>query len=559
MRKSIRLSSVGLGQAAEPAVKNFSTRFSLTPLAKRVQSLTDGQRLAISRTGFGSLLLVPNHSLNKVFLTEVMEAWNSELRVFEMGSGEIGFSLLDVALILGLPVVGHRVELSDDELFSELEEEYGASRAKRKVAMASLEARLDSIGEVVSDDFVRSFLLYTIGTFLSSNDGKVDSRYLSFLGNLDGVSSFAWGAAVVEDLCQWLDKRKDNNVQYVGGCLIFLQTWSYEHFDMARPNLLDEDRTFPRVCRWDHSKSHPRQRGTSRFKDLHDDQIIYKLQPTSQELQIDIIKEAMELLGDSKVKRDGNYSASTSSNLSEEDEEIQLSSSSKIYTEDGINFENQVVADTPTRLATYDEEYREQKINIEYLIIEDTPDEEYREQKINIENLIILDTPSDSSNPVKLGREEQFQFQKLMMEDSFTNLSISDSEDGSREDGLNTESHIIEDTTTNLSIGGEVGKEQDLIAETLIVDDTPPKFSSDDVDLRKKNIMLEEEITELKLKISQQMEEIGVLRRENLSNAQLKAENDELKQELDILKSNLNGFADQTERGIMEFLSDAIE
>ncbi|XP_058729390.1 uncharacterized protein LOC131601554 [Vicia villosa] len=543
MRKSIRISSIGLGgQAAEPpVVKNFSTRFSLTPFAKRVQNLTDEQRSAILRTGFGSLLLVPNHSLNKVFLTEVMEAWNSELRVFELGSGEIGFSLLDVALILGLPVVGQRVELSDDELFSELEEEYGASRAKRKVAMGSLEARLDSIGEVVSDDFVRSFLLFTIGTFLSSNDGKVDSRYLSFLGDLDGVSGFAWGAAVIEDLCQWLDKRKDNNVQYVGGCLIFLQTWSYEHFDTARPNLLDEeDMTFPRVCRWDHSKSHPRQRGTLRFKDLHDDQIIWKLQPTSQELQIDIIKEAMELLGDSKVKRDGNYSASTSSNVSDEDEEIQLSSSSKIYTEDGINLENQVVEDTPTRLDTYDEEYRE--------------------QKINIENLIILDTPSDSSTPIELGREEQFQSQKLMMEDSFTNLTISDSEDGGRKDRLNTENHIMEDTTANLSIGNnEVGKEQELIAETLIVDDTPPKFSSDDVDLRKKNIMLEEENAELKLKINQQMEEIGVLRRENLSKTQLEKENDELKQELDILKNNLNGFADQIERHIKDYQTDAIE
>jgi hypothetical protein len=178
--------------------------------------------MAISRTGFGSLLSIPKQTLNKVFLTEVMEAWNSERQVFEIGSGEIGFSLLDVALILGLPVAGHRVELVEEELFSELEEEYGATRAKRKVAMATLEARLDSIGKVVSDDFVRSFLLFTIGTFLCSN-GKVDSRYLSFLGNLDRVSGFSWGAAVIEDLCQWLDKRKDNNVQYVDGCLIFLQ------------------------------------------------------------------------------------------------------------------------------------------------------------------------------------------------------------------------------------------------------------------------------------------------------------------------------------------------
>lgn len=55
------------------------------------------------------------------------------------------------------------------------------------------------------------------------------------------------------------------------------QTWSYEHFDMARPHLQNHDRAFPRVCRWDHSKSHPRQRSTSRFKDLHEDQVTLKL------------------------------------------------------------------------------------------------------------------------------------------------------------------------------------------------------------------------------------------------------------------------------------------
>jgi len=95
--------------------------------------------------------------------------------------------------------------------------------------MSFLENRLDSIGDAVSDDFVRSFLLYTIGTFLASNDGKVDSRYLRFLGDVGEVSGFAWGAAVIDDLCQWLDKRKEQNVQYVGGCLIFLQVSSFHH------------------------------------------------------------------------------------------------------------------------------------------------------------------------------------------------------------------------------------------------------------------------------------------------------------------------------------------
>ena len=90
--------------------------------------------------------------------------------------------------------------------------------------MASLESRLDDLGESVSDEFIRVFLLYTFGTLLfQSSNGKVDSRYLSLLRNLDEVDQFAWGAAVIEDLSKWLDKRKANNVQYVGGCLMFLQ------------------------------------------------------------------------------------------------------------------------------------------------------------------------------------------------------------------------------------------------------------------------------------------------------------------------------------------------
>ncbi|XP_027337282.1 protein MAINTENANCE OF MERISTEMS-like [Abrus precatorius] len=392
MRKSTRLSSIGLTQAQ---VRNFSTRFSLTSYAKRVQLLTPEQRSAIARTGFGNLLSVPNHSLNKVFLTELMDTWSCERRAFVLLSGgEIQMTLLDVALILGLPVAGSPVTLKEEEPFSDLEELYGATKGKRKVAMSFLENRLDSVGDVVSDDFVRSFLLYTIGTFLASNDGKVDSRYLSFLRNLSEVSGFAWGAAVVHDLCLWLDKRKEHNVQYVGGCLIFLQTWSYEHFDVARPHLQDHDLTFPRVCRWGNSKSNQRQRGTSGFKDLHDDQVIWKLQPTSGELQIEIIKEALGLLVGNKVLVSAEKcSTITPFKVPDVDSGLQLSISNEVHREDDNDFENQVVEDTPKRLSTCDEENKEQEINLKNWIVLETPPnlticgDVHREQEMDLENL----------------------------------------------------------------------------------------------------------------------------------------------------------------------------
>ncbi|GFY83856.1 hypothetical protein Acr_03g0006300 [Actinidia rufa] len=208
--------------------------------------------------------------LSKNLLVELMERWSCEKRAFLLAPGEIALTLLDVALILGLRVTGDPVILRDDEPFSDLEKEYGASLWNRKITIASIEERLDCLGETVNEDFIR----------------------------LDMVCEFAWGAAVLEDVVSWLCKRKEINVQYIGGCLIFLQIWSYEHIDVARPSLLDSSNTFPRACRWGTNRSHHRQWFTTMFKELQKNQIMWKLQLTSEESSVDTVKELLEAQSD---------------------------------------------------------------------------------------------------------------------------------------------------------------------------------------------------------------------------------------------------------------------
>lgn len=174
--------------------------------------------------GFGSLLQITNKMLRRNLLAELMERWSCEKRAFVLLPGEIKITLMDVVLILGLRVTGGPVILKEDAPFLDLEREYGAALWNRKITVSSIEERLDSLGEADDEDFTRSFLLFTFGIFLFPNaNGKVDSRYLSFLEDLDKVSSFAWGAAVLEDIVNWLCRRKDANAQCIGGCLIFLQ------------------------------------------------------------------------------------------------------------------------------------------------------------------------------------------------------------------------------------------------------------------------------------------------------------------------------------------------
>lgn len=111
--------------------------------------------------------------------------------------------------------------------------------------------------------------------------------------------------------------------------------------------------------------------------------------------------------------------------------DLQLSISSKVHREDEVNFENEVVEDTPTRISICD-----------------------GEKEINLENLIVEETPPNSSICDKVEQEmnredDEFHAEKLIMEeDNPTSLGMQE---------LNAES------------------------EKLIVEDTPPKLSFYDV------------------------------------------------------------------------------
>ncbi|KAK4776399.1 hypothetical protein SAY86_005087 [Trapa natans] len=301
MKKAGRKSSVGLSDCRS-SIDDYSTKFSSPKFVKRVEALTDEQRKVIEKTGLGNLLLIPNQTMNRKLLLELMDKWSSARQAFIIPQGELTLTPLDVALIMGLRVKGDPVLLKDDEPFSDLEEEFGATPEKRKIPINFLESKLDSLGGVVNHDFLRTFLLFTFGVFLfPESSGNVDSRYLSFLRNPYDACKYAWGSAVLDEILMWLNKRKDSSTQSVGGCLTFLQIWSYEHIDFARPGLLD-NAAFPRACRWENRKHNPRQSisFTKMFHELTDNQIIWTIKPSSYELEHDIIRETME------VQKDGD-------------------------------------------------------------------------------------------------------------------------------------------------------------------------------------------------------------------------------------------------------------
>ncbi|CAN0846876.1 Protein MAIN-LIKE 1 [Linum grandiflorum] len=454
MRRSTRRS---IAPAPAPApyedgvrtsVGSFSSKSSLRSFVKRVEKLTDDQRNAIKRTGFGNLLLFRDLMLNKKLLVELMDKWNCDKLSFELGSRTVPITLMDVALILGLPVVGDSVILKEDEEFSDLEVDFGAVMPKRQITISSINNRLDLLGETCDDDFVRTFLLFTMGTLLFPNE-KVDSRFLSFLQNLDHVCHFAWGAAVLEEIVMWLAKRKQTSVPSIGGCLIFLQIWSYEHIDLARPS--DPCFTFPRVSRWVNSRSNkPQQWYVDKFRELQDHQVICELEPTPAEKKLSIVRELLRSQTDeNQLELDQQFLV-----VNDTDDETELDTD----TREAVATENSSLQDFEASTSGYEPEFHQKRLasmssgeahvncpNANVAILSDATVASSREELETVDvdthkvaaieivsdtsvassgeklELVDLDSRSEQVSPVELmpyhGKEEEWRKEKQLLEE----------------------------------------------------------------------------------------------------------------------------------------------
>ncbi|KAK1386419.1 hypothetical protein POM88_014597 [Heracleum sosnowskyi] len=229
--------------------------------------LNDAQKEILDMTGFG---LFANNDVvlqnDTALVTALVERWRPETNTFFMRQGEMTVTLQDVHYILGLPTTGHPLvgaaihnpkayftrnwfeDLTDPEIDLAMDKRGG-------IKYTWLHKRYG--GDPGNDPqkitlHTKAYLMLVVGSVLFPTNSRnvVHPRYIAPFFFLDRIHTYSWGSAVLGYLYRGLERAARKGAVSVSGCLLLLQIWSYERFDIGLPIADPERESFPVAEYW---------------------------------------------------------------------------------------------------------------------------------------------------------------------------------------------------------------------------------------------------------------------------------------------------------------------
>ncbi|XP_012573198.1 serine/threonine-protein phosphatase 7 long form homolog [Cicer arietinum] len=177
----------------------------------------------------------------------MVERWRPETHTFHLPIGECTITLEDVYYILGLNVSGLPVSGSNFVQVKQICQDYlgvippdGATKGN-SIKLKWLKDTFDDVGENASElekqASCRAYILRMIGGLLmpDKSNNRVHLKYLSLLGDLNKVSQYSWGSAVLATLYRELCLATKPGVISMGGCALLLQNWAWYRLSCVAP------------------------------------------------------------------------------------------------------------------------------------------------------------------------------------------------------------------------------------------------------------------------------------------------------------------------------------
>ncbi|KAF1877992.1 hypothetical protein Lal_00041741 [Lupinus albus] len=189
----------------------------------------------------------------------MVERWRPETHTFHFPNGECTITLEDVAYQLDLPIDGKSITGDTSMDWGDLclqllggapiDKQINGQRVQHTWLESIYQQLPDDADDEVVEQHARAFILRMIGEFLMPNTSRsrFHLMYLPLLDDLSETFDYSWGSVVLACLYRGLcraDVFKDQ--KEVGGCLLLLQSWAYDHIQILAPMLHDNTlRYFP--------------------------------------------------------------------------------------------------------------------------------------------------------------------------------------------------------------------------------------------------------------------------------------------------------------------------
>ncbi|KAL9688170.1 hypothetical protein QQ045_032586 [Rhodiola kirilowii] len=203
----------------------------------------------IIRVGFGPWYYMQNNEVNWSFMTALVERWHSEMHSFHLRHGEMTITLEDVGILTRLPIEGRAVTTQQEV------EDYGplclqllgvVPHGKRPTTVRRTWLRdYMQIVPVEAMDlevqrYARGYILAMLGSSLlpDSSGSEISLHFLPLMADLDSLSFYSWGGAVLAYLYHSLCNVCESKEMQLSGRAILLQLWAWEHLITGRPRKL---------------------------------------------------------------------------------------------------------------------------------------------------------------------------------------------------------------------------------------------------------------------------------------------------------------------------------
>ena len=197
----------------------------------------------IDVAGLTGLFKVPDMEVDNALIKALVEQWHSEMHMFHLLHGEMGITLQDIEVMLGIPVDGLPVtgkidlkwnvvcrDLLDHEPLPVIPNSNRSILAEARRRYKWLDARFAAppaadAGDEVVQQHAHYHLLVWMGAllFMDKSADRVSLLPLQFLNPISNVRQYSWGSAALAWLYKHLCSASKKDAMQIRGALLLVQ------------------------------------------------------------------------------------------------------------------------------------------------------------------------------------------------------------------------------------------------------------------------------------------------------------------------------------------------